>query len=172
MPTGMYRLSSQPVFAAVSPIRSAAGGASASAGALLELSVQAFGQFLLCGVADCEDLAGEIEGLAGHGVIEVHHDAVVLDFMYLAVHYAALLVHHRYHVADCQETFLDLALYLKDVLGQLDYHVGVVLAVAFGGSEGELKGVTGLLAGYMPKMKSRGRSSVVWSATWPSTVRV
>ena len=127
----------------------AAGGASASAGALLEFSVQAFLEFLLGGVADGEDLAGEIEGLAGHGVIEVHHDAVVLDFMYLAVHYAALLVHHRYHVADCQETFLDLALYLKDVLGQLDYHVGVVLAVAFGGSEGELKGVTGLLAGYV-----------------------
>lgn len=134
---------------AASAAASAAGGASASAGALLELSVQAFGQFLLGGVADCEDLACEVEGLAGHGMVEVHHDAVVLDFMDFAVHYAALLVHHRYHVADCEETFLNLSVHFEDVLGQLDYHVGVVLAVAFGRSEGELKCVTGLLAGYV-----------------------
>ena len=69
-----------------------------------------------------------------------------MDF---AVHYTALLVHHGDHVAHGEEAFLDLSVHFEDVLGQLDYHVGVVLAVAFGGSEGELKGVTGLLAGYV-----------------------
>ena len=53
----------------------------------------------------------------------------------------------RDHVADGEETFLDLAVYFEDVLGKLDYQLGVVLAVAFCGSEGELEAVTGLLAG-------------------------
>ena len=51
------------------------------------------------------------------------------------------------HVAHGEEAFLNLAVHLEDMLGQLDDHVGIVLAVAFGGSEGELEAVTGLLAG-------------------------
>lgn len=44
-----------------------------------ELSVKSLGKFLLCGVTDRNDLALEIQCLAGHRMVEVHGDRIIID---------------------------------------------------------------------------------------------
>ena len=47
--------------------------ASAASAAVDEFSVETFGEFLLGSLTDREDLACEVEGLAGHLVVEVNY---------------------------------------------------------------------------------------------------
>ena len=109
--------------------------------------MQAVLQLIFRGLAHQDNLAGEMQVLAGHLVIEVHSDVLVADFYHRAGHHAAVGVHHRNHVA-FKEQFLCQAVALhKDVLGEVDYGAGVVLAITLGGSETEVEFVAHLLAG-------------------------
>ena len=49
----------------------------------------AFLELFLSGLADSDDLTGEVQGLAGHGVVEIHSDLIVSHFMYDAVDHLA-----------------------------------------------------------------------------------
>ena len=61
--------------------------------------MKAFCEFLFCGLAYRYDLSCEMEGLAGHLAVEVHHDALILDFDHACHYDAALSVEHLKHVS-------------------------------------------------------------------------
>ena len=110
------------------------------------LAVQAFLQFLVGGVAHRLHLAGEVERLAGHGVVEIHRHAVVEDIGHGALDHLPVLVHHRDHPADDQEVFPDLAVYGESLFRDGDHIFGMVFAVSLFCGQGELEGLSGFLA--------------------------
>ena len=61
------------------------------------LARMAFLELFLSGLADGDDLTGEVQGLAGHRVVEIHSDRIVSHFMDDAVDNLAGIAHHGNH---------------------------------------------------------------------------
>ncbi len=97
------------------------------------LRSQIFGLY----VAYAYDLNLEVECLAGHRVVEVHLNALLCHLADGAEHTVALIVAHRYLIANEQHLVGDLAVDHKYILGQINDSLCDHLTVAIFGSEGE-----------------------------------
>ena len=113
------------------------------------LSVQTLLKLFLRGLPDAHHLAGEIEGLAGHRMVEVHHDGVSLYLVDGSLNDLAGVAEHRDDLADDEKILADLAVDLERGLRQLDQAAVVECAVAFLGGEGERELLSWLLALYL-----------------------
>lgn len=60
-------------------VMTSASAVAASAFLRNELSVKSLGKFFLCSVTDRNYLALEIQCLAGHRMVEVHGDRIIID---------------------------------------------------------------------------------------------
>ena len=108
------------------------------------LAMEAFLEFLLRGGTDGLNAAAEVEGLAGHRMVEVHHHVVCGNFLYGALHNLAGAVKHGEGAADDQKVCDHLALYLEGLDGDGDKVTGVVHPVAVFRAEREGAVVPGL----------------------------
>ena len=93
------------------------------------------GDLLCCGLANLQYRTAEVQGLACQRVVEVHHDDVLFYLQYGAIHAMALRVHHRNGVAFLDHLGIELAVYLEDVLRQIQYVLFLVFAIRIGRSD-------------------------------------
>jgi len=89
-------------------------------------TVKAFLELLLGGLADSLYATAEIESLAGHGVIEVHHHVVFLNLGYGTLNHLALAVDHREDTAGNEELGHKLAVHLEGLYRELYEMCGIV----------------------------------------------
>lgn len=71
-------------------------------------------KFFLCGVADKLYLALEDDVLSGEGMVEVHDDILVIDFLDESHHAESVGSHHGYGVADLDNLVVKLAVDVED----------------------------------------------------------
>lgn len=93
-------------------------------------------------LADTFDFALEVEGFAGHRVVEVHLHLVAVHLYNATQQLHAVVGHHRDLIADRQQTLLDFAVDGEGLAGQYDDHIGIGLAVTDLGGEREGERVT------------------------------
>ena len=108
--------------------------------------MEAFLELFLRSFPDADHLAGEVEGLAGHRVVEVHHNGVWLDLVNGSLYDLASVAEHRDDLAYDEKILANFPVDLKSGLRQLEETAGVECAVAFLRSEGERELVARLLA--------------------------
>ena len=101
----------------------------ASAASVYIFTMESLCKFLLSCLANCEDLACEAEGLAGHLMIEVHLHAVLAHFKNNTRNHCAHAVEHRYCVAWYEKILANLAVDLECCLWKVDDAAWVYLAV-------------------------------------------
>ena len=109
-------------------------------------TMKAFCEFLLGGVADLHHLAGEIQGLSGHRVVEIHGDAILPDFVDGPLHHVPAVAYHRNDLPYHEEVIADHSIYRERFLREVHEPALVECAVAFFRSKGEREGFTRLLA--------------------------
>ena len=110
------------------------------------LSVKSFGKFLSGGLAYRFHLSCEMEGLACHGMVEIHLDAVFSYAVNLSLDDLSLGVEHGDDIAYDEKVFAYLSLDFKCSLGKVEFVIGVVFAVSVGGGEYEIKAFAGLFS--------------------------
>ena len=110
-------------------------------------SVETFREFLLAGSPHALHLAGEMEGLACHRVVEVHRHTLFAYGGDGTLDYLTLAVEHRDGVSHYEEIFPELAVRtLERAFRQLYLVFFIVLSVTFVRAEGELKRVPRLFS--------------------------
>ena len=95
------------------------------------LAVEAFLQLFLGSLPDLEHLSAEIQGLAGHGMVEVHNHDLLLDFHHLSVHDFAGTVEHGDEPALDQYLVVQFPVHHECDLGYLHHVRRVIFTVAF-----------------------------------------
>ena len=88
-------------------------------------------------VAYAYDLNLKVEHLAGHRVVEVHLYGLLCHLTDGAEHTVALVIAHRYLIANEQHLISDLAIDHKYILGQINDSLCNHLTVAIFGLEGK-----------------------------------
>ncbi len=117
----------------------------AAAFALREIfPVQTLLQLLLGGLPHREHLAGEMHGLVGHRMVEVHHHGLVLDFHHLAVDHLSHAVEHRQEPSEHQQVLAQLPVHLEGALRDFDPLLLVIDPVAVLRRHLEVKLIAGL----------------------------
>ena len=107
--------------------------------------MESFFELFLAGFTHALDLPGEVQGLAGHRMVEVHGHAVLAHRLYLALDHLSGGVEHRDDVARHEEVFAHLAVDLECALRNVGLVFRFVCAVAFLRGESEFEVVTRLL---------------------------
>ena len=107
--------------------------------------MQAFGQLLLSGAAHALHLAGEVQGLAGHRMVEIHLDGAVGDGADRALDHLPGLVEHRDGASDHEQVLADLAVDGESRLGKVDHIGRIIFAIAVFRAQDEIKRVARLL---------------------------
>ena len=98
----LFAVASSAVSATVTSVATAAMTSAATA-SVHELAVKTFCEFLLCRLADCEDLACEVEGLACHLVVDVDLYNFLKNFEDCSWSDAAHLVNERNYSTNYHE---------------------------------------------------------------------
>lgn len=94
-----------------------------------EFSVKTLCQLFLSSLSDSEDLTLEIHGLAGHRMIEIHDNGLVLDFSDLALAYLVGAVEHRNEIAFHKKVIPQYSIYCKGTLRQFYDVLRIRLAI-------------------------------------------
>ena len=102
-----------------------------------EFPVQALRKFLFGRFPDGNDFPAEIQDLAGHRVVEVHQDAVLLHLGDGGVHDGAVGAHHGQDPAHLHQVFADFTLDGEGTFGKVDEFLFVKGTVPFLGLERE-----------------------------------
>ena len=101
----------------------------ATAASVYIFTMESLCKFLLSCLANCEDLACEAEGLAGHLVVEVHLHAVFANLTNNTRDHSTHAVEHRDSVAWYEKILANLAVDLERCLWKVDDAAWVNLAV-------------------------------------------
>ncbi len=109
-------------------------------------AVESFIELLFGSLPDFHHLAGEIENLSSHRMVEIHRDGVLLHLVHGSLHHLAGVAEHRNHLADDQQFLADPAVDLECGLRKIEQPAWVESAVAFFRAEGECEFVIRLLA--------------------------
>ena len=109
------------------------------------LAVQALGQLLVGGAAHALHLAGEMQGLAGHRMVEIHLDRALGNLADRALDHLPGLVQHRDGAADHEQVLADLAVDGERRLGKVDQERRIIFAIAVFGAQDEIESVVRLL---------------------------
>ena len=109
------------------------------------LAVEPVCELAFSGVAHGYHLYGEVQGLACHGMVEIHADVLVADRLDSGLYHAAVLSHHREDAADLHQFLVHHAVYHEGLLGEVDHALRIVDAVAFFRTQGEADAVARFL---------------------------
>ena len=125
----------------------ATAAAAATAFLLREVfAVQTLGQLLVRSAAHALYLTGEVQGLAGHRMVEVHGHGGVGHLVDGALDYLTGLVQHRDGAADDQQVITHLSVNGEGRLGEVNEVFRVIDAVAVFGAQDEVEAIARLFA--------------------------
>ena len=102
-------------------------------------AVQALGQLLVGGVAHALHPAAEMQGLAGHRMVEIHRHGALGDLADGALEHLSGLVEHRDGAALDEQVLADLAVDGECRPGEVDQVGRIVGAVAVLGAQHEVE---------------------------------
>ena len=100
------------------------------------------------GVAHGYHLHGEVQGLAGHGMVEIHADMLFADLLDGGLYHAAVLPHHREDAADFHQFLVHYTVNHEGLLREVYHALRIMHSVAFFRAQGETDAVAGFLSFY------------------------
>ena len=112
--------------------------ASAAASATTHVACH-FGKLFVGSRTALYDFAHEVEVATCHGVVHVHYYCIGFYFYYATVYALTFGGHQRNDGTWHYVLGIKLALYLEDVLGEVEHVLVVVFAIGFGTRNGEVE---------------------------------
>lgn len=100
-------------------------------------------------IAYFDDRSFELEGLAGHRMVEIHRNALIAYGLNRSDHAVSLIVAHGKLIADFEHAVFDFAIDHEDLFRKIDHRLGHHFAVGFSRFEPEGKRISRLESGQM-----------------------